>query len=985
MIKTGLRKAAANAIKFSIFSGVVYCLWLFLFSPAGNNQTYVSAIVTALPVVLRVYLAILMIQLYTLETALRRAWVCLTIGGAALIVAEPIYIFLGHPAISIADIFFLVFYMFSIPGLFLLPFEPAATREEKSILLLDFCIVMFACPVILWYFLFEPILQLAITENYAQLLNLVYPILDLFFMASAIIIIQRNVRGIPSVSLVCIALTGGFGIVLDAIVVSTPLISGSLEAKIYDSIIITGRTLYLAALYYQIRFLEDPDPLWIRGSARRFLRLALPYIASTLCLAVSIQALVASDVLTVPLRGVLYGTIGLTALVLYRQFLVLRQNLKLLEKENQARRESEEAVEKLNDLEKELQDSVQRFRLVSRATNDVIWDWNLVDGWVWRSSAMFSQFDSQPNELLPGTESWHRKIHPDDRARVVSGLDQLIQSEEQHWSAEYRVRKKDNTYADIFDRGFVIRDSAGKAVRMVGAMMDITHRKAAEAALKESEEKYRALFEESKDIVYISSPDGKILDINPAGLLLFGYSTKEEMLAPDASRNLYANPADRESYMHEISGRGFVKDFEKALITKDGRKLRVTDTATVIRDSNGSIKGYRGIIRDVTHLTELQDSLIQFGKIEAVGRLAGGIAHDFNNLLMAIGSYCEIVLMKLHKNDPLKKEVEQIRAVTDKGADLTRQLLAFSRKQVMAPRIIPLNQIVSNTENMLRRLIGEDIQLRIVLSDDPGSVNVDPVQVEQIIVNLAVNARDAMPKGGRLVFETANISESDVSAETQMPVKPGPYVMLAVSDSGSGMDRETLEHIFEPFYTTKETGKGTGLGLATVYGIVKQSDGYTTVHSQPGQGSTFRVCFPRVAPGSQQTQTRTVELSSTITKGKKILLVDDHNDVRGAVASALELSGFEVKQAKDAIEAQKIMELNEGLIHLLIADVVMPGVSGIELAQVLQSRYPELRVLFMSGYAEEAIRLRGKLSPGTTFLSKPVTVEDLLTSIREMI
>jgi nitrogen-specific signal transduction histidine kinase/CheY-like chemotaxis protein len=381
---------------------------------------------------------------------------------------------------------------------------------------------------------------------------------------------------------------------------------------------------------------------------------------------------------------------------------------------------------------------------------------------------------------------------------------------------------------------------------------------------------------------------------------------------------------------------------------------------------------------------QLTEQLLQSQKLEAVGRLAGGIAHDFNNFLTAIIGYADLSLRRMLPDDPLRRNLSEIKRASDRAASLTRQLLAFSRKQVMQPKVIDLNSVITEIEKMLRRMIGEDVELRTVLQSELGSVKADPGQIEQVIMNLALNARDAMPTGGKLTIETADTYLDEAYARQHVMVEPGSYVMLAVSDTGTGMDALTREHIFEPFFTTKEVGKGTGLGLSTVYGIVKQSGGNIWVYSEIGSGTAFKIYLPRV-PDNAEEYKRLPTLRDLPTGTETILIVEDEEMVRKLARSVLETSGYKVIEAACGADARVIGERNDEEIHLLLTDVVMPELSGREVANLLLTRHPEMRILYMSGYADDAIIRHGVLDEGTNFIQKPFSPHALALKVREVL
>lgn len=382
---------------------------------------------------------------------------------------------------------------------------------------------------------------------------------------------------------------------------------------------------------------------------------------------------------------------------------------------------------------------------------------------------------------------------------------------------------------------------------------------------------------------------------------------------------------------------------------------------------------------------QLEKQLLLAQKMEAIGQLAGGVAHDFNNLLTVIISYSELLLQRLAPGEPLRAQVEEIQKAGDRAAALTRQLLAFSRRQVLAPQVLDLNAVLENIHKMLERLIGEDINLVSACARGLGRVKADPSQIEQVIMNLAANARDAMPKGGKLTIETADVELGEDYARNHAAFQPGRYVMLAISDTGMGMDKETQTHIFEPFFTTKELGKGTGLGLATVYGIVKQSGGCIWVYSEPGRGSTFKIYFPRLDAQVESSRPG-LELPVVLSQGtERILWVEDEPAVRALVQEILQSRGYTLLVAKHGEEALRLAEEHRGQIDLLLTDVVMPGMTGPDLLQRLKQTNPAMKVLYVSGYADTARIHHGMLNSQDPFLQKPFTPQSLAHKIREVL
>ncbi|UCC81919.1 MAG: PAS domain S-box protein [Gemmatimonadota bacterium] len=646
------------------------------------------------------------------------------------------------------------------------------------------------------------------------------------------------------------------------------------------------------------------------------------------------------------------------------------------------------------------------------------------------------------------------------------------------------------------------RDESGAISGAIGVAFDMTEAKRAAGALKESEHKYRTLFEESRDALYVSTIDGRLIDFNQSMLSLFGY-TREEMGQLDAEA-LYLDPADRRAFREQIERHGAVKDFDVRLVTKDGRVMDCLLNSTLQYDEHGEVSGYKGAIRDIgeqkragetlrrerdfseaatdslpglfylfdeqgrflrwnrnlEHLTgysarqvakmspldffvgedrrtieecireafdkgqttaevelvardggripyfftgelvvldgrrcvvgtaidlverrRLETQLRQSQKMEAIGRLAGGVAHDFNNVLTVILSNSEMLAGGLGPEDPRRQELIEIRDAAQRAATLTRQLLAFSRKQVLKPRVLSLNAVVVTLEKMLRRLIGEDIDLATELQPNLWAVEADPGQLEQIIMNLAVNARDAMPEGGRLSIETGNAEIDEGFAKQHFPMVPGRYVMLAVCDSGAGMDAETQRYIFEPFFTTKS--RGTGLGLSMVYGIVKQSGGYIWAYSEPGQGAKFEIYFP--CADGRRSDAEAAMAADPAPPGKEtVLLAEDEDSVRRLARRILEEVGYTVLEAREAMEALTMSERWDGPIDLLLTDVVMPELNGRELAERLSVLRPGLQILYISGYTDHEI-LDGIVGPGNNFLQKPFTPDALANKVREIL
>jgi PAS domain S-box-containing protein len=502
-------------------------------------------------------------------------------------------------------------------------------------------------------------------------------------------------------------------------------------------------------------------------------------------------------------------------------------------------------------------------------------------------------------------------------------------------------------------------------------------RKRGEEALRAREAHYRTILENIGDGVLITDRQGRYLDVNPRACEVTGYP-REELLRLNTTDTYL--PEERAGVLPRLAeiARSGSASYERSLLRKDGAVITVDVNARALPAGN-----LLATLRDVTDRKRLEEQLRQAQKMEAVGRLAGGVAHDFNNVLTAIFGYADLLTEEFPAGSPARQDLEEIRKAATRASALTRQLLAFSRQQVLAPVVLSVNDLVEDVDKMLRRLLGEDVELRVTLARDAGNARADPGQLQQVIMNLVVNARDAMPTGGKLLIETADAELTEQYAELHQQVIPGPYVMLAVSDTGVGMDAQTKARIFEPFFTTKEKGKGTGLGLSTVYGIVKQSGGYIWVYSESGHGTTFKVYLPRVdAPAEPQAPPRE---ATTLTGTETILLAEDDEILRPLTKGLLAKLGYTVLDAESAEQALAVAGARQGLIHLLVADVVMPGGSGRELARRLAQSRPETRVLYVSGYTDDAIVHHGMLEPGLKFLQKPFTPAALARKVREVL
>jgi PAS domain S-box-containing protein len=566
---------------------------------------------------------------------------------------------------------------------------------------------------------------------------------------------------------------------------------------------------------------------------------------------------------------------------------------------------------------------------------------------------------------------------PEDRVAAAQRLGALAAGDDV--GVERRMRRKDGT--DIVVEVSVKRLEDG---RIFGIVRDITERRRAELALRESETRYHALIEGVRDIVFALGPDGTVTSLNPAFESMTGWTADEWLGKPFEP---LVHPEDLALLFEfvERAVRGETGRVSQLRLRTRKGDYRMGEFAATPQFRDGHLVGVLGIARDITDRLSLEQQLRQAQKMEAVGRLAAGVAHDFNNILTAITGYAQLLLEDLDPAGQHREDVDEIRKAAERAAGLTRQLLAFSRQQVLQPTVLDLNTLVDETESMLGRLLGEDIQLATALAADLGAVKTDRSQIEQVILNLAVNARDAMPQGGKLTIETANIEMDDAYARDHFPAKPGAYVMLAVTDTGTGMSPETQTHMFEPFFTTKAKGQGTGLGLATVYGIIKQSAGYIWVYTEPGHGTSFKIYLPRVMQLPERRAASAPSQPAAMDGTETVLLAEDEAAVRAVARQALQRHGYTVLEAQSGEAALDLAQRHSGRIHLLLTDVIMPGMSGRALALRLVPMRPDVRIIYMSGYTDDAITRHGVLEPGVTYVQKPFTPDALVRKVREVL
>jgi len=566
--------------------------------------------------------------------------------------------------------------------------------------------------------------------------------------------------------------------------------------------------------------------------------------------------------------------------------------------------------------------------------------------------------------------------------RAVFIFNEMVQKGSWAFADGLVLQRKDGKPIYVDMAGSVI-EYAGRKVTQ-GIFRDITKRKKAEKALQESEEKYRSLVENINIGIYRNTgdPQGKFIQVNPAMMKIFGYDSVDEFMKMNVS-DLYKDQRERTLFIEEIAREGFVKDKELLLEKKDGTPIWASVTAKVQYDKNGDIQWIDGVIEDITERKKLEGQLLQAQKLEAVGQLAGGIAHDFNNILTAIIGYAHFLKMGIKEDDPLRSDVDHILVATDRAENLTRSLLAFSRKQVINPRPSNLNEIIRNVQKLLFRVIGEDIELRTILTDKDITLIADPGQIEQVLMNLATNARDAMPNGGLLTIETDVMEMDEEHIMAHGYGQPGMYALVSVTDTGIGMDEATKARVFDPFFTTKEPGKGTGLGLSMAYGIIKQHNGYINVYSEPGKGTTFKIYLPLIKAKTEELKRK---LDNTLERGTEtLLLAEDDTEVRNFTKTLLERFGYTVIEAVDGEDAISKFRGNKDRIKLLLLDVIMPKKNGKEVYETIRQIQTDARALFLSGYTADVIHKKGIIEEGLDFILKPISPNEFLRKVREIL
>ncbi|MEX1185740.1 MAG: PAS domain-containing protein [Gemmatimonadaceae bacterium] len=615
--------------------------------------------------------------------------------------------------------------------------------------------------------------------------------------------------------------------------------------------------------------------------------------------------------------------------------------------------------------------------------SDVVWDWNLITNALQFSPSVRTLLLYGADEPVDSIEWWMAHIHPDERDEVVTGIHKAIAGRGQFWAAEYRYRRGDGTYAHVFDRGFISRDGAGNPVRMMGSMFDVTDRKIAERTLRDNERRFRSLIENASDAIAIIDAEGR-----------FGYASESygNVLGFESSE-LVGRPVF--DFVHEEDLPEAVRAFER-IAAEPGATLHVTLRC---RHKNGgwrlleararnllhdpAIGGIVSASRDITQQHALEAELVQAQKMEAMGQLAGGVAHDFNNLLTVITSNVDLIVSAIPSQLQIHENLTEIRRAASQAAGLTRQLLNFTQRRAEDPRVVNLNEVVIDSQGLLRRVIGETSELRIRTSTKAPLVKIDRAQLEQVLMNLVFNARDALQDGG--VVEVSTDRRKVEAGDPQASAVPsGEYAVLTVRDTGTGMTPETRARAFDPFYTTKEIGKGTGLGLAMVYTIVKQAGGSIDLETRRGVGSTLRIYLPRVVAPAVTSLEGTPAVRPKA-GDETVLLVEDEEMVRKVVRRTLLSQGYNVIEASNGAEALKLALEDPARISLVLTDVMMPAMGGPELARRLWQQLPDLKIVFLSGYAPDSMSAESAVPPGAILIEKPFAIEKLVTIVREVL
>ncbi|MBU1193712.1 MAG: PAS domain S-box protein [Proteobacteria bacterium] len=644
-------------------------------------------------------------------------------------------------------------------------------------------------------------------------------------------------------------------------------------------------------------------------------------------------------------------------------------------------------ITNIKQAEKSLRESEEDLKESQRIAHVGSWRLDLASNQVVWSEELYRMYGFDPTSPPPPYTEHQKLFTPESWNKLSTALNNTKDTGIPY-ELELETLREDGNRGWMWVHGEAVHDAIGSTVGLRGVAQDITERKQTEEALKASEKKYQSLFKNAQVALFRNRlSDGKVLEINERYAKMAGYSNIEDCMAEFNAADAWVDPNGRNELLKILQENGSVSDYETKIIRKDGTSIWISFSATIFPEHGfleGSIVEITERKKSEIQQKKLQAQLDQAQKMESVGRLAGGVAHDFNNMLSIILGNAEIIMADIDASNPLVTNLEEIYKAAERSANLTRQLLAFARKQTIDPKVLDLNHVLDDMLKMLKRLIGENIDLTWQPAKNLRPVKIDPSQIDQILANLCVNARDAIKSVGKVTIETDNTSFDENYCKEHTGFNPGDYVMMAVSDDGSGMDKKTLDKLFEPFFTTKKIGQGTGLGLATVYGIVKQNNGFINVYSEPGEGTTFKIYLP---VHSEPAVSKQKDFKKTsLTGNETILLVEDEEGILRMTKMMLERLGYSVLIASTPNEAISIVEAsNINTIHLLMTDVVMPEMNGRDLSKILLSMHPGLKCLFMSGYTANVIAHHGVLDTGVQFINKPFSSQDLATKVREVL
>lgn len=621
---------------------------------------------------------------------------------------------------------------------------------------------------------------------------------------------------------------------------------------------------------------------------------------------------------------------------------------------------------------------VERLEFVTRSTGVVVWDYDVAKNHIWWSDNLQREFGIPPDQVEHTIEWLRAHIHPEDRERASRSMARAMASDTEQWAIEFRFRRYDGSYAFDYDRGFFVRDASGKVLRIVGAMTDLSDRRQRESALREQ----ATLLDRARDAILVRGLDHRVRYMNKAAEFMYGLSRKQaigkrvEEIVVNDDPAAFENADARVFEKSEWGGR-------LRQIAAGGKTITVDAHWTLLLDDNGNPDGVLKIHTDVSERLELEKRLLQSQKLEAIGQLTGGIAHDFNNLLTVIIGNADALIEELPDRKESLALLEMIRTAGERGAELTTHLLAFARRQALEPKAFRPGELIDGMRTLLQRTLGENIELAVAHASDVATVSVDPAQFESALLNLCINARDAMPNGGRLEIETNDVVLDQDYAEQRPDVEPGAYVRISVSDTGIGMSAEDTVQAFDPFFTTKPRGKGTGLGLSMVYGFTRQSGGHVAIYSELGHGTVVNVYLPQISSGPEPSVTDPPE--NVVRNGERILLVEDDALVRAHALRLLESLGYRVVSASDGPEALALLQKNVPC-DLLFTDVIMPGgMTGPELAEAACALRPGLPVLYTSGYTDNAIVHGGSEDVDINLLRKPYRKQDLVVKLNEVL